>query len=136
MNTGTMVSRDAMEPSQRGAVERHEHINDSNKRALMADLKRVVVDAEQIIKEAADCSVEGFTTLRTRCESKLVEARAKIDRTRAAVVGKARHATDVTHAYVKDNPWKTVGAFAVAGVILGILLRRGSADSDVGVPTE
>jgi ElaB/YqjD/DUF883 family membrane-anchored ribosome-binding protein len=136
MNTETMVSRDAVEPGQRGTAGRQAHMGNSSKEALMDDLKRVVADAEQLIKEAADCSVEGFAALRGRCESKLVEARAKIDRTSAAVVREARHATDVTHAYVKDNPWKTMGAFAAAGVILGILLRRRSTDSDVGAPTE
>jgi ElaB/YqjD/DUF883 family membrane-anchored ribosome-binding protein len=84
-------------------------------------------DAEKLIKEATDSSAEGFSTLRTRFETKLVDMRAKIDRTKIAVGEKTRQATDATHAYVRENPWKSAGASAAAGLIFGFLLRRRKA---------
>lgn len=126
MNTGTRASRDelgqVMVPQ---ATADHQAFNyDRNKDKLLADLKTVVADAEGLIKEAAGSSVEKFASLRTRFETKLGETRAGIDRARAAVGEKTKHAADATHAYVKENPWKSVGVFAAAGVMLGILLRR------------
>jgi ElaB/YqjD/DUF883 family membrane-anchored ribosome-binding protein len=136
MTTETMVSHEAVEPSPQSTAVRKTHSYDSNKDQLLADLRVVVADAEQVIKEAADCSIEGFATLRTRFESKLLEAREKIDRTRVAMVERTRHATDATHAYVKENPWKFAGAFALAGAIGGFLLGRRPAGSHVDVPGE
>ena len=124
MNTEARASHDASGPVQRSTAE-HQHYNyDSAKDQLLADLKTVVADAEQLIKEAADSSSEGFATLRTRFEGKLREARARLGRARTAVGEQTKHATDVAHAYVKENPWKCVGVSAVAGVILGFLLGR------------
>jgi ElaB/YqjD/DUF883 family membrane-anchored ribosome-binding protein len=124
MNTEAKASHDALGLSQRSTADHHAFSYDRNKDKLLADLKTVVADAETLIKEAAGSSVERFATLRTRFETKLSETRAGIDRARAAVGEKTKHATDATHAYVKQNPWKSVGVFAAAGVILGILLRR------------
>lgn len=126
MNTETRASRDELGQVTGAQVTAdHQAFNyDRNKDKLLADLKTLMADAETLIKEAAGSSVERFATLRTRFESKLGETRARIDRARAAVGEKTRYVTDATHAYVKENPWKSVGVFAAAGVVLGILLRR------------
>lgn len=124
MNTEAKAIHDAVGPSQRSAAEQQTYNYDSNKEKLLADLKVVVADAQQLIKEVADSSSAGFATLRTRFEEKLRDATAKIDRTRATVLERTQLATDATHAYVKENPWKSVGVSAVAGVIFGLLLGR------------
>jgi len=124
MNIEAKASHDALGPSQRSTADRRLYNYDSTKDKLLADLKVVVTDSRQLIKEAANSSAEGFTTLRTRFERKLDETRARIDRTRAAVGETAKHATDATHAYVKENPWKSAGVSAVAGVIFGLVLGR------------
>jgi ElaB/YqjD/DUF883 family membrane-anchored ribosome-binding protein len=124
MNTGENASRDASGPGQRSTAGHQVCNYDGSKDKLLADLKMVVADAEKLIKEAAASSAEGFATLRTRFETMLSETRARIDRARAAVGEKTKHATDTTHAYVKENPWKSAGVFAAAGVMLGIFLRR------------
>ena len=124
MNTEAKATHDALGLSQRSTAGHQIYNYDSSKDKLLADLKMLLADAEELIKEATASSAEGFATLRTRFERRLCEARAKIDRTRTAVGDKTRHATDATHAYVKENPWKSAGVSAVAGVILGFLLGR------------
>lgn len=44
--------------------------------------------------------------------------------TRQAISQKACSAANVTHDYVRTNPWKIVGAAAVVGVLVGSMLRR------------
>jgi ElaB/YqjD/DUF883 family membrane-anchored ribosome-binding protein len=110
--------------------------NDSSKDKLMADLKILVADAEDLLKEAADASNEGFARLRARFEMKLAESREKIGRTRAALGEKTQHATDAAHAYVKENPWQSAGVLTAAGAFLGFCLGRRSNGSDVDVPRE
>lgn len=133
MNTEVKASHHALAPGRRSAVDHQIDNYDSTKDKLLADLKMVVADAELLIQEAADSSSEGFAMLRTRFEKKLVESKAKLGRTRIAVGKKARHATDAAHAYVRENPWKAAGAFAVAGVIFGLLLSRRPAVPDADV---
>ena len=100
------------------------HNYDTSKDKLMADLKVVAADAQQLIKEAADSSSESFAALRTRVEGKLDETRVKLVRARTVMNENARLATDTTVAYVKENPWKFVGAIAAASVFFGMLLGR------------
>lgn len=136
MHTETKAGHDASGPSRQSTAGHQTHDYDSSKDKLLADLKVVVADAETLIREATASSAEGFATLRTRLEGKLVETRAKIDRARAAVGEKTKHATDATQAYLKENPWQSAGVCAVAGMILGFFLGRRSAVSDVDVPIE
>ena len=125
-NTETRASRDELGQviGPQAEADHAPFDYDRNKDKLMADLKTVVADAETLIKEAAGSSVERFATLRTRFETKLGETRAKIDRARVAAGKNTKQAAVATNAYVKENPWKSVGVFAAAGLVLGILLRR------------
>jgi ElaB/YqjD/DUF883 family membrane-anchored ribosome-binding protein len=108
------------------------HSYDASKDKLVADLKMVVTDAEKLLKEAADSSADGFAALRTRVEGKLDEARVKLVRARAVVGESAQSAADSTQAFVKGNPWKSVGVLAAFSVIGGFLLgrRKPASDSD------
>jgi len=121
MNTETTAVNDVLGQGRHGTAGRdYERSRDK----LLADLKFVVADTQQLIKEAADCSVEGYAALRAKCADKLGETRGKIDQARAAVTEKAQHSADAAHAYVKENPWTSMGISAAAGVIIGLLLWR------------
>ena len=100
------------------------HGFDASKDKLLADLRIVATDAQQMIKEAADSSSEGFAALRTRVEGKMDDARVKLGRVRTVMGENARHATATTNTYVRENPWKFAGVSAAAGVVLGFLLGR------------
>lgn len=124
MNTETKAEHDALGTSRRRTAEHQTGSYDGSKEKLLADLKMVVTDAEQLIKEAADCSVEAFAALRARFEKRLVAANAKLGQAGTAVGERARYATDVTHAYVKDNLWQSAALCGAAGAIIGFLLAR------------
>ena len=121
MNTQTKAIQDAVVPAQPS------YSYDSNKDKLIADLKTVVADGEKLIREAADTSAESFAVLRSRFEGTLNDAKAKLSRARNAVQENAQCASDSTQAYVRENPWKSAGVTAAAGVMLGFLLGRRKA---------
>jgi ElaB/YqjD/DUF883 family membrane-anchored ribosome-binding protein len=121
MNTETKAGHDAISLSERGGAQRLSLSYDSNKDKLLADLKILAADTEQLIKEAATASNERFTALRERFDTKLVETRAKLGDAKTAVGEKARLATDVTHVYIQENPWRSAGIIAAAGAIFGLL---------------
>jgi len=102
MNIEAKASHDALGPSQRSTADRRLYNYDSTKDKLLADLKVVVTDSRQLIREVADSSVEGFATARTRFERKLDETRARIDRTRAAV-GETAQTRDRCHACLREG---------------------------------
>lgn len=98
-----------------GTVER-------KKEKLVMDLKGVVADADDLLKEVARSTGEEFVAARAKIEGRLDEAKSRLDDARTAVAGKARYAADAAHEYVRDNPSKILGVAAVAGLIIGFLL--------------
>lgn len=135
MNSETQAVYDALAANQ-GKTLRMASNFDSNKDNLLADLKLVVADAEKLIKEAAGASTEVFATLHERFEAKLGEAKTKLGRARSAVGDQAQQATAAAQAYVKANPWQSVGVLAAAALILGFCLGRQVTGLDADVPLE
>jgi ElaB/YqjD/DUF883 family membrane-anchored ribosome-binding protein len=102
---------------------RHGSIED-RKEMLVKDLKAVVADADELLKEVANATAEELVAARSIIEAKLNEARAKVIDARIAVTKKASYAADATHEYVIENPWKVLGIAAVTGLIAAIFLNR------------
>jgi ElaB/YqjD/DUF883 family membrane-anchored ribosome-binding protein len=122
MNIETKASHDALVSAQGDAAGPQARSYDDSKEKLQADLKVLVADAQQLLREVANSSAAGFTSLRTRFEERVRDATASIDSKRAAIVEKGRLATDAAHAYVKENPWQAVGICAAAVALIGLLL--------------
>lgn len=108
------------------------HNYDASKAKLLADLKIVGADAEKLLKEAADSSVESFAVLRTQFEDRMNQTKEKLGRARMVIAENAQCATASTQEYVKQNPWKSVGVIAAAGVICGLLMGRRKSAPDPG----
>ena len=85
---------------------------------LVADLKLVVNDAEELLKITAGQAGDKVAAVRDRVQRGLEQTKAKI----VEMEGKA--AADATDAYVHENPWKAVGIAAGGGLLLGLLLAR------------
>ena len=91
---------------------------------LTHDLRAVIDDAEELLKNTADLSGEKIATLRQKVAARLEVARANLKNTEEIVREKSRQCADLTDQYVKENPWKAVGIAGVAGLVLGLLLGR------------
>ena len=72
------------------------------KEQLVANLRRVVSDAEDLLAATAG-----------QTDTKITELRAR-----------ARQAAEYTDEYVHDNPWSSIGAAAALGLLIGVLLGR------------
>jgi ElaB/YqjD/DUF883 family membrane-anchored ribosome-binding protein len=95
-----------------------------NKDQLIADMKVVVSDAEELLRATASQAGEKVTALRGKIEDNLAKARATLADAQAAVVEKAKEAGHATDEYVHDNPWKSVGIAAGIGFVVGLLIGR------------
>lgn len=99
----------------------HEEVT---KEKLMADLRVVISDAEELIKATATQTGEKISEARARAENSLRAAKHRLVEAQVVVVGKAKAAAKATDDYVHENPWKAVGVAAGVGFILGIIVSR------------
>jgi len=97
---------------------------DINKEKLVADLKVVVADAEELLRATASAAGEKAAVARERIQASLATAKVKLGEAERALLEKTKEAAKVTDDYVRDNPWQAVGIAAVAGLVLGILISR------------
>jgi ElaB/YqjD/DUF883 family membrane-anchored ribosome-binding protein len=91
---------------------------------LIADMKVVVADADELLRATAGQAGEKVTELRGKIQDNLTRARASLADAQAAVVGKAKEVGHVTDEYVQDNPWRSVGIAAGIGLLVGLLIGR------------
>jgi ElaB/YqjD/DUF883 family membrane-anchored ribosome-binding protein len=94
------------------------------KEKLVSDLKTVIADAQELLSLAADQVSESSAEVRGRIQTGLHLSRAKLAHLQEVAVTKAKSAGHATDEYVHENPWKSIGFAAGAGLIIGMLLRR------------
>ena len=102
----------------------HSINNDVSKEKLVADLKVVVADAEELLRATASQAGEKVAAARERIQASLATAKVKLTDAERALLEKSKLAAKATDEYVRDNPWQAVGVAAVAGLVLGVLISR------------
>ncbi len=95
-------------------------ISNAFEHQLIRDIKSVIVDAETLLKATANQGGDALATFRAKTEDSLAIAKEKM----AKAEEKARNAASATNDYVRENPWKAVGAAAGLGVLIGLLIGR------------
>ncbi len=95
-----------------------------SKERLMQDLRVVVADAEELLRATAGQAGDKVASARERIQESLVAARERLASAEQAVVEKTKQAAKATDEYVHENPWKSIGIAAGAGLIIGMLISR------------
>jgi ElaB/YqjD/DUF883 family membrane-anchored ribosome-binding protein len=91
---------------------------------LMADLKVVIADAEELLKMTAGQAGDKAADIRARMQIRLAAARTELSRLQTQAATSARAAGKAADGYVRENPWTAVGIGAGAGLLVGLLLSR------------
>lgn len=91
---------------------------------LVADLRTVVSDAEQLLKLTADQVGEGTAGLRERLQERLALSKESLLDLQATAAEKAKAAGHAADDYVHEHPWKSVAIGAGVGLIVGMLIGR------------
>lgn len=89
---------------------------------LVADMKAVISDAEELVKVTAGAAGERVTAARARAEETLRSAKAKLSE--LDVLEGAKDAAKAADDYVREHPWGAVGIAAVAGLLVGVMISR------------
>lgn len=96
----------------------------AQKDKLMGDLRLVIADAEELLRMTADQAGEGAAELRSRVQGRIQQARAELAHLQEVAVAKAKAAGHATDEFVHENPWKSIGVAAGAGLVIGLLIGR------------
>ena len=99
-------------------------MTDAARDRLIADVKVLMADADEIIKAMASATGEKAVELADKLRINMRNAKDKMADMQVLVADKARVAARVTDDYVHDNPWQAVGIAAGVGLLLGLLLGR------------
>ena len=97
----------------------------SPKEKLVSDIKAVMADAQELLKQAKTSGSESYSVMRSELEERLSESIARLQELQGELKVRAASAAKATDAYVRDNPWKAVGYVAAASLIVGLLISRG-----------
>ncbi len=96
----------------------------SQRDKLMADLKVVLADAEELLKLTASQAGERVTAARERVQASLEKAKVRLAELEGLAAERTRIAAKATDEFVHEHPWKAVGIAAGVGLIVGLLIGR------------
>ncbi len=95
-----------------------------NTQKLVADLKVVVADAEELLRATAGQAGEKIAVARERIQASLAASRIKLSDTERALLERSKQAAHATDEFVHDQPWKAVGVAVGIGLLIGLLIGR------------
>jgi ElaB/YqjD/DUF883 family membrane-anchored ribosome-binding protein len=95
-----------------------------SKEKLVADLKTVIADADELLRAAAASTGEKAAELRERATATLKRASEKMQDLQEIAVERGKAAARATDDYVHDHPWRAVGIAAAVGFVLGLMVNR------------
>jgi ElaB/YqjD/DUF883 family membrane-anchored ribosome-binding protein len=91
---------------------------------LEEDFRRVVRDAEALLRATADQGSDAVAAVRERAEETLREARSRLYQLEGDLVHRTRAAAKATDELVHDRPWQAIGIAAGVGFLIGVLSGR------------
>ena len=95
---------------------------------LSRDLRNVIDDAEQLLRDASLQAGDSYDDARTRLEAGLIATKAKLDAIQRSTTQRVREAGRATDQYVRENPWRSIGIgagiAAGVGLLIGLLVSR------------
>ena len=91
---------------------------------LLEDFKKVIGDAEELLKVTANETGGKIGAVRERAEENLREARRKLNSLENDIVVKTKAAAKATGQLVHENPWQAVAIAGAVGLLFGMLSSR------------
>ena len=96
----------------------------AQKDKLMADLRTVISDAEELLRLGAEQTGASATEWRAKVEERISRAKVKLEDLQDSAVAKAKAAGHAADDYVHDHPWRSIAVGAGVGLVVGLLIGR------------
>ena len=91
---------------------------------LIEDFKKVIGDAEELLKVTANETGGKIGEVRERAEANLREARRKLQVMENDLITQTKAAAKATDQLVHEKPWQAVAIAAGVGLLFGMLSGR------------
>jgi len=91
---------------------------------LLADVRIVLADAEDLLRATASMTGDKATELRERAAESIKRAKVRLQDAQDAAAERTKAMAHATDDYVHEHPWQAVGAAAGIGFLLGLLVGR------------
>lgn len=91
---------------------------------LISGMKTVIGDAEHWLKNAGSEGGDDILAVKQKLEATLQGAKTDLLKLEMNMLDKTRLAAKASCVYVKENPWKTAGAGALVGALVGWLVLK------------
>ena len=98
--------------------------NEETRGRMVDEFSAVLTEAEEMLKRASSETADRAKDLRSQVESKLLNAKLRLQELQGQAVDRARETARATDDYVHDNPWQAIGVAAVVGFVVGLLMNR------------
>src|SRR5262245_52991269 len=89
---------------------------------LLSDFSALISDAEQLLSSTAAYSGDTIAGERTKFRDTPVQFKDRVSEAQRSAARQFDDAATATQEYVRENPWKVVGAAALAAAVLSALL--------------
>ena len=91
---------------------------------LIAEMKQMVSDAEELLSATASQTGEIATLARSRIQNSLKVVKKRLHAAEASVISHSREGAKAADQYVHTKPWQSIGVAACVGVVIGMLIKR------------
>lgn len=88
------------------------------------EVENLIADVEELIDRLGTPADPGVATVCAKVAEAVASARRSLNARATRVQRQARDALSASDEYVHDEPWRAIGAAAVAGLLLGLLVSR------------
>ena len=97
----------------------------AGKEKLITDVKVVLTDAEDLLKQAAASTGDRAIELRESALASLKRAKEKLVDVQDSVMERSKQAARVTDDFVHESPWRPIGIAAAVGFLAGLVVNSG-----------
>lgn len=93
---------------------------------ISQEFHSLLTDLEELVKDATSLTGDELAQARLKLNARIATAKAAVEAGGNNIMQRARRTAVVTKDYVREQPWKALGASAALGFVLGRVLTRRS----------
>jgi ElaB/YqjD/DUF883 family membrane-anchored ribosome-binding protein len=99
-------------------------MNEAKIKTVRNDVNTLIVEAQDLFREAANATAAKADDLRTKAMSLLEDAAARAQVVQSTAIASGKELVANTDDYVNKNPWRAVAISTAVGVVAGLAVAR------------
>ena len=92
--------------------------------AAPGEFQNFVADIEDLITSMTPLTGEDLARAKAKLAERVELAKESFTEVGGQIAERARQTARVTDAYVRENPWQSIGIGAILGLLIGIAVSR------------